>query len=416
MAGLILAGEAIYALPFHLARYFRPTMLEVYDVTATELGGAQAVYGVVAMLAYFPGGPLADRFSARKLMACSLWTTALGGLYLATFPDYGGMMLLWGLFGVTTILLFWAALIRATRDWGSADSQGRAFGILDGGRGALAALLATIGVMSLNLAFPDGYQAASAAERADALRDVIYGYTIATALAGVFVWFALTDEPPRGDPVIKPADRPSAVSNILTVIRLPGVWLQAIIVICAYVGFKGIDNYTLFAVQAYAVDPVRAADIVADSSWLRPVAAIAAGFIGDRYSIPRIIVAAFAILFACQLLFALHTPIPDTTLVLVGNIMLSSVVVFALRGLYYAIMDHARVPLAATGTAVGLVSVIGYTPDVFIYVVAGVLIDANPGLTGHQHYFMFLSVFAGLGAIATVAFMRVTAKKHPVPD
>ena len=34
---------------------------------------------------------------------------------------------LWGFFGVSTILLFWAALIRATRDWGGPDAQGRAF-------------------------------------------------------------------------------------------------------------------------------------------------------------------------------------------------------------------------------------------------------------------------------------------------
>jgi hypothetical protein len=33
------------------------------------LGDLFAVYGVTAMLAYFPAGSPADRFSARKLMA-----------------------------------------------------------------------------------------------------------------------------------------------------------------------------------------------------------------------------------------------------------------------------------------------------------------------------------------------------------
>ena len=75
--GLILAGEAIYALPFHVTRFFRPTALQVFDLTNTELGTAQAVYGVVAMLSYFSGGPLADRFPARKLLAWSLWSPAL---------------------------------------------------------------------------------------------------------------------------------------------------------------------------------------------------------------------------------------------------------------------------------------------------------------------------------------------------
>ena len=60
MLALILAGEAVYALPFHIARFFRPTLLEVYGLTATELGAAQGIYGIIAMVAYFPGGPLAD--------------------------------------------------------------------------------------------------------------------------------------------------------------------------------------------------------------------------------------------------------------------------------------------------------------------------------------------------------------------
>ena len=161
MFGLILAGEAVFTLPFHVTRFFRPTVLEVFSLSATELGAAQGVYGILAMLSYFPGGPLADRFQARKLLAVSLWLTAAGGLYMATFPDYRGALILWGFFGITSILLFWAALIRATRDWGGHDRQGRAFGLLDGGRGLLAAILASLGVLSFSFAFPEGYAAAN---------------------------------------------------------------------------------------------------------------------------------------------------------------------------------------------------------------------------------------------------------------
>ena len=122
MASLILAGEAVFTLPYHVTRFFRPTVLEVFDLTATELGVAQASYGIVAMVAYFFGGPMADRFPAHKLLAVSLWLTASGGLYLATFPGYYGVMLLWGFFGASTIFLFWAALIKATRAWGGATA------------------------------------------------------------------------------------------------------------------------------------------------------------------------------------------------------------------------------------------------------------------------------------------------------
>ena len=59
-----------------------------------------------------------------------------------------------------------------------------------------------------------------------------------------------------------------------------------------------------------------------------------------------------------------------------------------------------------TGTAVGLVSVIGYTPDIFVNVVGGILLDRSPGLAGHQHFFFVLASFAALGLIASVVLMR----------
>ena len=130
MATLVFAGEIIFGLPFHTARFFRPTLLEAFGFTNTELGDVFAVYGVMAMISYFPGGILADRFSARSLLTISLFTTGVGGFYMATYPGVLGMALLYGYWGVTTILLFWAALIRATREWGGAISQGKAFGLI----------------------------------------------------------------------------------------------------------------------------------------------------------------------------------------------------------------------------------------------------------------------------------------------
>ena len=84
MATLVFAGEIIFGLPFHTARFFRPTLLEAFGFTNTELGDVFAVYGVTAMIAYFPGGMLADRFSARSLLTVSLATTGIGGFYMAS--------------------------------------------------------------------------------------------------------------------------------------------------------------------------------------------------------------------------------------------------------------------------------------------------------------------------------------------
>ncbi|MCH7509695.1 MAG: MFS transporter [Proteobacteria bacterium] len=413
MIGLVVAGEAVFALPFHVARFFRPTVLEVFALTNTELGAAQGIYGILAMLAYFPGGPLADRFPARKLLAFSLWTTAAGGLYMATFPGYRGALILWGFFGVSTILLFWAALIRATRDWGGSDDQGRAFGLLDSGRGLLAAALASIAVVGFGFFFPEGYSSATFEEKKQALRIVIHGYTAATVLAGLFVWFVISDGHPAGKETSeKWASHTETVwVHIMRVMRIPAVWLQALIVVCAYVGFKGFDNYALYAVEGYGMNEVDAARLVAIGAWMRPIAALGAGFLGDRFTISRMTVIAFILLLMSDLFFALTTPLPGTGWVLFCNMLLGALAMFGLRGLYFALFQEAKVPVAVTGTAVGLVSVLGFTPDIFVSYFGGVLLDQSPGLAGHQHFFMFLAAFAAVGVIASYTIMRMLREK-----
>ena len=84
---------------------------------------------------------------------------------------------------------------------------------------------------------------------------------------------------------------------------------------------------------------------------------------------------------------------------------MTMVAVYALRGVYFALLEENQTPKYLTGAAVGLVSVVGYTPDIFFPPIAGRILDANPGLIGHQNYFLFLSIIALLGAIAAVSLV-----------
>jgi sugar phosphate permease len=186
--------------------------------------------------------------------------------------------------------------------------------------------------------------------------------------------------------------------------RLPTVWLQALIVVSAYVGYKGIDNYSLFAVQAYGMNEVEGAKVTAISAWVRPVAAVGAGLLGDRITSSRVSALCFATMVVSYLWFGLTEPEPSTPWVLYTNVLVSCAAVFGLRGVYFALFEEGSVPIEATGTAVGLVSAIGYTPDVFVALVGGWLLDRSPGVAGHQHFFVFLSVFATIGLLASLRF------------
>jgi len=396
---LILVGEMIFSLPFHTARFFRPTLLEAFNLSNAELGDAFAVYGITAMLAYFPGGALADRYPARKLIAASLLATAAGGLYMATFPDMLHMALLYGYWGGTTILLFWGALIRATRDWGGARSQGIAFGILDGGRGLVAAGVAMAAVAALSQYLPLDGLLDAAAERRQGLRAVILLYTAATAACALLAWLLLEDAP---QPSAQP--RASLLRSMLAVLRRPVVWVQAAVIVCAYCAFKGLDNYSLYAVQVLGLNEVEAARLTAWASYLRPVAAVLTGLAADRFSAGKAIAAAFAGLLACYAVLAVAAPTPAWLPVIYFNFFASFFGAFALRAVYFALLEETRTPRQITGATVGAVSFLGFTPEIFFAPITGRILDQAPGLEGHQHYFLFLAGVA-LGGLAVIAWL-----------
>ena len=387
----------IFSLPFHVARFFRPTVLDVFDLSNTELGDIIAVYGITAMLSYFPGGAIADHFSARKLLVLSLCTTALGGLYMAQIPNQIGLSILFAYWGVTSILLFWAALIRATREWGGALLQGRAFGFLDGGRGLVAAAAASLTVLIFSMLLPAEPEAATELQRSQALQAVIYVYTIMTFVTGILVWFLV---PNRHN--YKSATSVRPVVGMNQVLRQRVVWLQAVIVICAYCGYKGLDNYALYGVEVLGMNEVESAQFTSTAAYLRPIAAIAAGFLADRFITSKVVKISFLLLLVSYGLLAFLTPSTSITNIIYGNLILTFAAVYGIRGIYFALLEETNVSYNVTGTAVGLISVVGFTPDIFFHAIAGRLLDAAPGLEGHQHFFAMLAAISAIGMAATI--------------
>jgi nitrate/nitrite transporter NarK len=400
MFALVVAGEMIFSLPFHLPRYFRPSFLAAFGLGNADLGDVFAAYGLTAMAAYFPGGVIADRFPARKLMSIALLATAAGGFYLATGPGRIGMTLLYAWWGVTTILLFWAAMMRATRTWGGTLAQGRAFGILDGGRGLAAAAFATIGVAIFSRGLAGGVS------RVAALNAVVLFYSAVTIVAAGLVWWAIRD-----DGEARPVRTKLVGADVRAILSSRVVWLQALVVIAAYCGYKGLDNYALFVNQVLGLDETQAAAFAAASAYLRPVGAVLAGYVADRLGVARVVSGLFLVLALVYAALGALATAPSPLALVYANLLVTYFGVFALRGVYFALLEESRVPHAATGAAVGVISLVGYTPDVFFAAIAGRILDAAPGAVGHGRYFLLLAAIAGAGLAAAVA---LRASRRPL--
>ncbi|MFT5520849.1 MAG: sugar phosphate permease [Enterobacterales bacterium] len=395
---LIFAGEMIFSLPFHVARFFRPTFLESFGLSNANLGDTFAVYGITAMICYFPGGLIADSFSARKLLTSSLLATAIGGIYFAQIPEGVGLSILFGYWGITTILLFWSGMIKATRDWGGNDAQGRAFGLLDGGRGLVAALMSSIAVLIFSNYIGANPESASAGDKIESMKAVIYFYSIITTCAAIILWKCIPESESTPQTKVSPLKE-----GIIGTISSSNIWLQAGIIICAYCAYKGADNYGLYAVQVLSMNHVDAASFTSIAAYLRPVGAVLAGLIADRFSASRTIQVNFLLLGILYGMLSVSWEASMLYNLAMFNLITSYLAVFALRGVYFALVEESKVNASLTGTAVGFISFIGYTPDIFFASVSGRILDANEGIKGFENYFLFMMIIAMTGLIIAVA-------------
>lgn len=407
---LIMAGEAIFFLPFVLPRVFRPTVLAVFDIDNFELGTFYSVYGVVAIFAYLFGGPLADKFAPSKLMSAALFSTAFGGIVLYALPDPSVLKWVYGFWGFSTIFLFWAALMRTTRVLGGVTKQGLAFGVLDGGRGLFAALVTSGLVLVLGREL-SAESVLDIPQREKAFKEVVLVMTLLVFLIGLLVLFALR----KVDHIHAEEREKLALSKILEVVKKPVVWLQAILIVCAYSGYRVTDDFSLLVMDTLGYNEVEAAGVGSLSLWLRPLAAISAGLLADRFSASRMIQWCFGLMLIGGLTFGFAvSPESNTGATLFVEVVISvvstSLAVFALRGLYFAVMEEGKIPLGATGTAVGIASVIGYLPDVYMGPLMGKLLDDSPGVAGHQHVFLLMAGFAVVGSIAAVILRRFASR------
>ena len=403
---LILSGELIFILPYVISRIFRPTYLEVFEISNSQLGTLYSIYGTAAIFCYVFGGRIADRYNPQQLLPISMFMTAIGGFYLATYPSYLALKFLYSYWGITTNLLFWSSMIKSTRAWGGTKRQGRAFGFLDGGRGLVASLIGSSGIFIFSFFLTANIESASLEERQEAFRYVILFSSFCIAVVGLINYFFLdiqTNYKKQESRTFSQYFKP-----VTTVLKQESVWLIMLIVLCAYFGYRVTDIYSLYASEVMQYNEIDAANISALQLYLRPVSCILFGLLYDRSKKPLLwVVLGFVILLIGSLLFASGSIHPPFKTYFFGSLIVIAIGTYAVRALYFALLKEGRIALVLTGTSVGVISFGGYTPDIFSGPLIGYYLDHYPGLLGHQYVFMYLAGFSVIGLICTLRFVKI---------
>jgi hypothetical protein len=293
-------------------------------------------------------------------------------------------------------------MIKATRVWGGSKNQGEAFGLLDGGRGLVAASMGTLGVLVFSLFLTNDIEIASLVERKNAFKYVILFSSFIVFLTGILV--ILYMESSREGVVNKSS---SLFPNIRSVIKIQSVWLIMFIIIAAYVGYKVTDIYSLYASDVMRFDNLEAANIGSLQLYLRPLVCLLIALFADKKSYIHFIIIGFIVMLVGALIFSLGIVQVNMNYIFFFSLIVVATGTYAIRALYFSIMQEGRIPLVLTGTAVGVISVVGYTPDIFASPMIGYLLDTYPGIIGHQYVFAILVLFSIVGLWASIKFSKL---------
>ncbi len=231
-------------------------------------------------------------------------------------------------------------------------------------------------------------------------------------LPGILTWFVLDDSAHASSQEREQIK----LSDIITVLKMPVVWLISIVILSSYSAYWGLDFYTPYATEVFGMTVVFGGAIAVAKMWLKPLPAATAGFLADKVGVSKTVAWSFVVLIVSFAIAAATPGNPEFISLMLVNYAVASLAVFASRGVYFALLEEGNIPLALTGTAVGTVSIIGYTPDIFMPVLGGVLLDRYPGAPGYRYVFLFMMGMSVVGLLAALMIMRLSVKQQRKTD
>ncbi|WP_299670134.1 nitrate/nitrite transporter [uncultured Polaribacter sp.] len=407
MFALIIAGEAIFLLPFILMRVFKPVIREAFLISDAQIGEAQALYGITAMLSYFFGGFIADKWEPKKLLSLSLFLTAIGGFWMTLIPSINTLKILYAFWGVSTILLFWASLIKATRQWGNEHNQGLSFGLLDGGRGFFAASIALFGASILTFFFPKKGVEITFENKVETLQYIIGAITGIVFLVSLFVWKVLPKEKSEFE---TGKEFQFNFKKAFALMKQKKVIYHSLIIFCAYCSYKLTGVYGTYAKDVWNYSLEEATYFAVFIQYLRPIAAISFGWLADKLIPSKLIVPSFTVLILASAFLGLGFFNEQPIYLSFTIFIFMALGTYSLRGLYFAIIEETKTPLQMTGTLVGIISVVGFTPDIFMSLFTGYMLGENPTIIAYQKLFTTFTIIPIVGLLAALGFRKSISK------
>ena len=359
---MMLSLNTIYVLPYLSYSYYTP-LQEAMNLVGREAdyGRLLNIYGIANVILYIPGGWVADKFDAKKLLVFSMISTGVLGLWEATFPSYELLMVIYILFAITTVLTYWSSSIKCVNMIANSDEQGGMFGMLEAGRGIVGLVVTSLFVFLF--------------AQSNNMSLVVGSCGVIMILVGLLLAFLMPNTSREGSTNATLVDSIKAYGAAF---KDPATYLLAGMIFCGSLIGASISYFGPYLERVCGVNTTI---VVAFQSYNKllcqivgaSLAAILATKLG-RSSRPMIYAGGMLVI-ACCVLWVL----PSAASVMIPMIFLMIIVTLGMsvfRGLYYATVDESGCPKNTVGSIIGIASILGFLPDTFYTSTVGGWMDA----------------------------------------
>lgn len=371
------------------------------------IGDLALVFGTINMIMYIIGGILVDKYGEKAMLIIGGLLMGAGSILYGLVLSKTALMIGFILFGFGTGTLF-NGYLKLTRKLGNSEEQGRMYSASEFFRGITGTIIGLIGVSMLNQAvLPSGVTDPTLiGERWKILLFLHAGIYFVI----VILCFIMIPNNVVGAEEDAVAAEPFTFKGALSVLKMPGTWLTTGIVFFGYSitacasGYLGAYTSNIIGVSASQA----ATFATIRNYFIAAISTLVIGFVAAKLKSESKTIGIYGIVSGVLIV---------AMLLLENNFVMSIACTFVfaaaytgMRGLYFAVPSETGIPVQLTGVANGVISTIGYLPDVFFAKLAGGWLDSY-GLKGYRFIWYWAIGCSVLVAVVSFISYKYTMKR-----
>lgn len=393
-----ISAGAMFSLPYLKDTFYVPLMNGL-GITDTQMGGLLSMYAIAFLPIGIPCGYLADRFRTKYMLMAIVLLTALGAAWYFFLPNYVSCLIIFVVWSFTTTM-YWPIMNKVSTEMG--EKRVKAYGYIESVRAA-----AYVACGSIALAVFTAF----GGERIG-IQAVIAFYAIMLGIITVLI--ALMMDKGEATPKDQIPSIGQSFRQCFSLIKNRTIWVLGMIIFCILCAYACTGMLVPYFERCYGWSSEQAATFgFLRYAILPTIAGVTGGiFSGKLGSVSKLFLCAFVGIIVGGIVLIAFPVQPSVVMIVVA---ISAIICFACvtnKTMYMAPMSESDIPKEQVGMASSLLSMIGFSCELYIYIWLGNTVERYAGDKGYKIVFIAMIFYALVGLLLTVYFRKSCVSKH----